>query len=672
MEILLCFIFKKGVFLLFECSNSQHITSREMIDPKYFVVVFLSCVIPIFSRSFTVDYTQNCFLKDGKPFRYVSGSIHYFRVPHEMWQDRIYKMKMAGLNAIQTYVEWSQHEPEPGIYNFDGNNNLLKFLKTAHSLDMLVILRTGPFIDAERDMGGLPYWLLRIDPNMKYRTYDPTFIKHMDRWYKVLLPMIEPFLYNNGGPIITVQIENEYGSLGLCDAHYKSHMRDFFLKYLKNNVVLFTTDGSADSALTCGKTDEVLSTFDFGAGSNVSSLLSMLRWHQASGPLVNSEFYPGWLDHWGQPHAQVKTETIVKTLTEMLQANASVNIYMFHGGTSFGFSAGSNLGANFQACPTSYDYDAPLCEAGDPTPKYYAIRKAIGKFLPLPPGNLPVPAPKMETEDITLKKISFWDYISLTSSIIRAPYPVSFEDLYHPYGYILYRVVVNFITTDPAVLTVNNIADRGYVYVNKVFQGILSRELKVYTIPIQAMKGDTIEIIVENQGRVCFGNGVSDRKGIFNNVTLGSDKLLNWEILPIELNENALRKLWNLTSFRSVDPVAPAFYIGSFNIPKGAIYDTFLRVDGWHKGVAFLNNFNLGRYWPIVGPQVTLYAPSVLFKAAPDFNEIILFELEHAPCNSVQTCTVKFVKEPVINGTTPTIMQPKLYGKKYLRAYDQL
>lgn len=636
---------------------------------KYIQIIYACCLASAFARTFSVDYKDDCFLKDGKPFRYISGSVHYFRVPHQLWYDRIYKMKMAGLNAIQTYVEWSQHEPEPGVYNFEGNNNLPKFLQTAQDLDMLVILRTGPFIDAERDMGGLPYWLLRIDPNMKFRSYDTKYIKYINNWYKVLLPVIEPYLYNNGGPIITVQIENEYGSTGICDAHYKSHLRDFFLKYLKHNVVLFTTDGSATSALSCGKTDEVLSTFDFGAGSNVTELFQLLKWHQASGPIVNSEFYPGWLDHWGQPHAQVKTETIVKTLTEMLKANASVNIYMFHGGTSFGFSAGSNLGGDFQACPTSYDYDAPLCEAGDPTPKYYALREAIGKFNPLPPGPVPSPAPKMKTGIITLKKkISLWDYIATTSSVIQGPYPVSFENLFQPYGFVLYKTVVNFTTADPSVLTVKDIADRGYVYVNKVLQGVLSREQKVYSIPIQATKGDTIDILVENQGRVCFGSGISDRKGIFQNVTLGSQTLFNWSMLPLKLDEMSLSKLWNMESVSTDNILAPAFYVGNFVLPNETIYDTFLRVDGWHKGVAFLNNFNLGRYWPIVGPQITLYSPGIFFKKAPEFNEIVLFELEHAPCATLQTCTVNFVQTPEINGTTPvTITHPNFYGKKYLR-----
>ncbi|KAF8777677.1 beta-galactosidase-like [Argiope bruennichi] len=620
------------------------------------ILCFLFVAKTVFTRSFTVDYKQNTFLKDGKPFRYMSGSIHYFRVPNQFWYDRLYKMKMAGLNAIQTYVEWNHHEPEPGEYNFKGDYDLPKFLKTAHDLGLVVILRSGPFIDAERDMGGLPYWLLRNNPDIKLRSFDPTYIKYVDRWYKILLPLIEPYLYNNGGPIITLQIENEYGSIG-CDAQYKSHLRDLVRKTLKTDVVLFTTDGSSSSVLSCGKTDEVLSTIDFGTGVNVTYNFEMLRWTQASGPLVNSEFYPGWLDHWGQPHAQVSSESIVETLTDMLHANASVNVYMFHGGTSFGFTAGSNLGSTFQACPTSYDYDAPLSEAGDPTPKYYAMREAIGKFFPLPAGPVPQPAPKMKLPPITMKKyMSLWEFISKTSSSVFSTYPLSFEDLSHPFGFVLYETTVTFQTPDPAILTVKGIADRAHVYVNRVLQGILSREQKTESIPIKVLEGQKIEILVENQGRICSGYYINDRKGIFQNVTLGSQMLVNWTMTPIVMDSDSIEQIggWK-NNMKKENPVSvPSIYIGSFTISnKTKILDSFLRLDGWHKGVAFLNNFNLGRYWPIVGPQVTLYAPSIYFQASPTVNQITLIEFENSPCGNKDTCTVQFVDTPVVNGTTP-------------------
>ncbi|GIX89477.1 beta-galactosidase [Caerostris extrusa] len=607
----------------------------------------LFCVTVVFSRSFTVDYENNTFLKDGKPFRYMSGSIHYFRVPSVFWYDRLYKMKMAGLNAIQTYVEWNHHEPEPGVYNFDGDYNLPKFLKTADDLGLVVILRTGPFIDAERDMGGLPYWLMRNNSNIKLRSYDPTYIKYVDRWYKVLLPIIEPFLYNNGGPIITLQIENEYGSIG-CDAQYKSHLRELVKKTLKTKVVLFTTDGSGSSLLSCGKTDEVLSTVDFGTGANVTYNFEMLRWTQASGPLVNSEFYPGWLDHWGQPHAKVSSDSIVKTLTDMLEANASVNVYMFHGGTSFGFTAGSNLGSTFQACPTSYDYDAPLNEAGDPTPKYYAMREAIGKFFSLTYWSGTETCTQNGITSHNYEKVmSLWDFVSMNNVSVFSTYPLSFEDLSHPFGFVLYKATVTFQTSDPAILTVKGIADRAHVYVNKVLQGILSREQKAESIPIRVLKGQNIEILVENQGRICSGYNINDRKGIFQNVTLGSQVLVNWTMTPVLLDSNSVKKieLWKQNIKKTDSVSAPSVYIGKFKITnETTLLDSFLRLDGWHKR----------RYWPIVGPQVTLYAPSNLFLRVPLMNQITLLELEDSPCGGGgDSCSVQFVDTPVVNGTTP-------------------
>ncbi|GIY73344.1 beta-galactosidase [Caerostris extrusa] len=534
-----------------------------------FSIFYVFCLTKVFARSFTVDYENNTFLKDGKPFRYISGTLHYFQVPSEFWYDRMYKMKMAGLNAIQTYVEWNHHEPEPGL---------------------LVIFRAGPYIDAERDMGGLPYWLLREYPNMNLRTFDPNYIKYVDKWYNVLLPIIELFY-------TTMEIENEYGFFG-CDGQYKYHLRNLVNKALKRNVVLFTTDVPLDNLLACGKVDEALSTVDFGSGVNVTHNFDVLRWTQTYGPLVNSEFYTGWMDHWGKPHSTVSTDAIVKTLIEILKANASVNIYPFHGGTNFGFTVGANLDSTFQSIITSYDFDAPLNEAGDPTSKYYAIRDAIGKFNPLPPGPLPQPSPKMKLPPIVMKRLCHYGiFISKNNNSVFSTYPLSFEDLSHPFGFVLYKATVTFQPTDPVVLTVKDIADRAYVFfVNK----------KLESIPVRVLKGEDIEILVENQGRVCFG-AIRDRKGILQNVTLD----------------------------------------------RTNIYDSFLRLDGWHKGVAFLNNFNLGRYWPIMGPQVTLYAPKILFKKSPAVNHIIMFELQNSPCSDFGTCAIQFVDIHVINGTTP-------------------
>ncbi|XP_067119019.1 beta-galactosidase-like [Centruroides vittatus] len=610
------------------------------------------------SRSFTIDYDNNCFLKDGKPFRYVSGSMHYFRVPSSLWEDRMLKMKAAGLNALQTYIEWNSHEPEPGTYIFEDNYDVVNYIQTAAKVGLLVILRPGPFIDAEREMGGLPYWLLKVKPDMQLRTSDEDYLYYVDRWFNILFPKLKPLLYSNGGPIISIQIENEYGSYSACDFKYTSHLRELYLQHFNDSVIFFTTDGSSSSDLVCGRINGVFATIDFGSGTNVANAFHNLRLHQSKGPLVNSEYYPGWLDHWGEPHANVNSQSVCETLDDILAMNASVNIYMFHGGTSFGFSNGANLGSVYQACPTSYDYDAPLSEAGDPTPKYFAIRDVIGKYLPLPSGPVPPANPKMDLGNIEMHIYStLWNVLKVNDFLI-SKYPISFEEMSHGYGFAVYTTMVSFLTTDPVMLYVPGLRDRGYVYVDQTLQGILSRGENIYSLPIVVRPNQNITILVENQGRVCFGSGINDTKGIIHNVTLGSTILTDWTIYPVSLKpENLIKYLISNAEDTDIPctDCTPGFYMSLFKLPNkpGYPYDTFLKLNGWHKGVAFLNEHNLGRYWPIIGPQVTLYVPSVFFESNNEWNSIVLFELEHAPCHDSSTCIVSLVKDPILNGTTP-------------------
>lgn len=634
------------------------------MSPKYaiYVLLIIACILNSVTtkakRSFTIDYKNNCFLKDGEPFRYISGSLHYFRVPHAFWRDRMMKMKAAGLNALQTYIEWSHHEPEPGTYNFKGDYDLITFLQVASDVGLLIVLRPGPYIDAEREFGGFPYWLLREKVDMKLRTSDQDYLHYVDQWLAVLLPMLTPFLYANGGPIISIQVENEYGSYDACDFAYTTHLRDLYRQYFDNDVVLFTTDGNNEPGLTCGKVDGVLAGVDFGSGTNVTESFHHQRLHQSAGPLLNSEYYPGWLDHWGEPHQTRSTDDVCKTLDDILAVNASVNIYMFHGGTSFGFSNGANLGNTYQPCPTSYDYDAPLSEAGDPTPKYFAMRETIGKYLPLPPGPVPPANPKMALGKYEMNMYStLWNVVQLSKQV-TSTYPLSFEELSHAYGFVFYTTTISFIAHDPAILKVPGLCDRGYVFVDHVFLGILDRSQDIYSLPVMIQPNQNISILVENQGRIAFGSGIYDRKGIIQNVTLDSSVLTNWTMYPITLHGKDLYKYFmSPTVEDAIDytPHTPSFYLSIFRLPStpGYPYDTFLKLDGWHKGVAFLNWHNLGRYWPIVGPQVTLYVPSVYFQPYEEWNVVAVFELEHAPCDSSSQCVVEFVDTPIIDGPTP-------------------
>lgn len=605
--------------------------------------------------SFVVDYDNDCFRKDGEPFRYVSGSLHYFRVPRAYWEDRMTKMKMAGLNALQTYVEWSGHEPEPGEFSFEGNYDLVAFLQTAQKVGLLVVFRPGPYICAERDNGGLPYWLLRLNPNMRYRSSDKTYLDAVDNWFNVLLPMVEPYLYKNGGPIITVQVENEYGQYFECDKSYMLHLVQLLQRHLGTDVVLFRTDAPGMGNYACDAVNDTLVTADFGASANVEDEFAIVRAFQKKGPLIVTEYYPGWMDHWGLPHAKVDAGLVLKTYEKILQLNASVNFYMFHGGTNFWFSSGSNPPPQ----PTSYDYGAPLNEAGDPTPLYYKIRNVTGKYLPLPAGDLPKPAPKMNLGTVELPGSSslkeILDFFRKYDYLIRAntKYPITFEELGQDFGYVVYTTTINFRPKSPSVLSVKGIADRGYVY-TRATSAVLSRGHLVYSVPVIARKGETLSIVVENTGRLNYGSGNKDPKGITSNVTLDGKLLTNWtmEAVPLSKPKNLTKLMDFVQSFEDQrKSEVPGTFSGYFMLPKGQEpLDTFLDPTGWGKGVAIINGINLGRYWPEVGPQVTLYVPGSLLLPYPLVNLVVLFEMETAPEGAK---TVKFVDTPLIDGKTP-------------------
>ncbi|XP_029345833.1 beta-galactosidase, partial [Acyrthosiphon pisum] len=349
-------------------------------------------------RTFIVDHERNEFLKDGQVFRYVSGSLHYFRVPKPYWKDRIKKMKAAGLNAVSTYVEWSLHEPYPGVYNFEDNADLEYFLKLVQDEGMYLLLRPGPFISAERDFGGFPFWLLNVVPKNGLRTNDPSYKYYIAKWFDILMPKIVPFLYGNGGNIIMVQVENEYGFYYACDHQYMIWLRDLYKSYIKSKALLYTTDMCGDSYFKCGTVADVYATVDFGPwNTDVNQCFQHMKEFQNGGPLVNSEYYTGWGYYWGSPLQFISSDIFLSAMKEMLALNVSFNIYPFHGGTNFGFTTGSAKKSNehFKPTKTSYDFTAPLNEAGDPTEKYFKIQKLLKETNFLVSNDIsPVPAPK--------------------------------------------------------------------------------------------------------------------------------------------------------------------------------------------------------------------------------------------------------------------------------------
>ncbi|KAJ6640309.1 Beta-galactosidase [Pseudolycoriella hygida] len=640
------------------------------MDPKYQAIVWLCLTIcydfnvngneiinassnvqQSKNRTFRIDFTNNQFLMDDQPFRYVGGEFHYFRALPQTWSKKLRTMRAAGLNVVSTYVEWSLHNPSDNHYVWDGIADIVKFITLAEAEDLFVILRPGPYICAERDMGGFPYWLLHKYPRVQLRKYDSDYLKEVRKWYEQLMPKMEPFLYENGGPIIMVQVENEYGSFD-CDPNYKNWIREETEKYVQGKALLFTNDGP--DQVRCGKIDGVFATLDFGTSSRIDTYWDKLRKMQPNGPLVNSEYYPGWLTHWQEKMQRVDTKPIVASLRQMLNSNASVNFYMFFGGTNFGFTAGANDGGpgSYNVDVTSYDYDAPMDEAGDPTPKYYALRDVIGEYLHLP--NIPVPQkePKMSLGAVRLQPASI-----LTSNTSRrhmgttpvhSRSPMTFEALNQYSGLILYEANLPIFNRDPSTLKIDKIRDRAYIY---NFIGILSRENKINEIPINSNAGDRLQIFVENQGRINY-NIPNDFKGIIGEVRINEVPIHDWTITGFPMEKYAdIENVIRYSDSEKVDIAyhsylrhGPTIFHGEFDITDSAICDTYLDPTGWGKGIAFVNGFNLGRYWPVIGPQITLYLPKELLLFGT--NKIVLIELQKAPDNG----TVVLTDTPDLDG----------------------
>lgn len=480
------------------------------------------------------------------------------------------------------------------------------------------------------------------------------------RWFHHLLPIIRPLLYHNGGPVISVQVENEYGSFG-CDHEYMEALRDIFRMDLGPEVVLFTVDNPIDRTMTCGKTADVFATVDFGVDGDPEYAFSQQRRYDPQAPLVNSEFYTGWMDHWSEQHQTVRMEKVAKKLDKILSMNASVNMYMFHGGTNFGFTSGANGEVNtYQPQTTSYDYDAPVSEAGTLTEKYFAIRDVIGKYLPLP--AIAIPADPVIAAygkvDMSCFVEDVFDFVEELKICLTSDDPATFEEMGIMDGFLLYEHVIREQYSDPDLLSVGGLSDRAQVFVNKKLAGVLSREIRIYNMPIQTKIGDRLQILVENQGRINFGTEIGGRKGLTGNVMIGAaGPIKGWTTcyVPFLFDDVVNGNFMSQKECKKDDGSSrvPKLYRGRFTIDSHDVSDTFLRLHGWGKGVVFVNWFNLGRYWPVAGPQQTLYVPKYKLKGNGAENELLIFELESSPCPGRDTCFVEFVDKHVINGSVP-------------------
>jgi len=563
-----------------------------------------------------LEVKDSQFIWNGEAFRILSGAIHYFRVVPEYWEDRLLKLKACGFNTVETYIPWNLHEQEEGNFCFDELADVERFISLADELGLHVIVRPSPYICAEWEFGGLPSWLLN-DPDIRLRCMDERYIRKVDAYYDVLIPKLVPLLSTNGGPIIAVQIENEYGSYG-NDTEY--------LLYLKNglqergiNVLLFTSDGPTDQMLQGGTLPDVLATVNFG--SRPEEEFAKFREYRPDEPLFCMEYWNGWFDHWLKPHHSRDSEDVADVLDRMLNAGASVNFYMFHGGTNFGFFNGANYQDKYEPTITSYDYDAPLSECGDITEKYKAVREVLIKHGAFVTEELPEPSRKKSYGTVMMKESAeLFSNLEKLSPPIRRRCPEPMEKLGQNYGFILYRTRVSG-PRYAQELQLQDVHDRAQVFLDGHWIGTIERwDPRPLVIDIPA-QGSVLEILVENMGRINYGPRLKDFKGITEGVRIDNQFLFDWEMysLPLtDLSELAFVPL----QVPSKTIENPTFYRSELSVEDVA--DTFVCLEGWTKGVVWINGFNLGRYWE-KGPQKTLYLPGPLLRKG--LNEIIILEL---------------------------------------------
>ncbi|MGN6761932.1 MAG: glycoside hydrolase family 35 protein [Leifsonia sp.] len=567
----------------------------------------------------TFEIAGDDFLLDGEPHRILSGALHYFRVHPDDWADRIHKARLMGLNTIETYVPWNAHEPQEGEWRADGPLDLDRFLRAIADEGMHAIVRPGPYICAEWDNGGLPAWLF-TDPEVGIRRSEPKFVAALKRYLQNVLDIVRPLQITEGGPVVLVQVENEYGAYG-DDTEYLQQLADA-IRDAGITVPLMTVDQPEDEMLENGSLPGVLKTASFGSRSR--ERLATLRRHQPTGPLMCSEFWDGWFDSWGGHHHTTPVAESAGELDELLALGASVNVYMFHGGTNFGFTNGANDKGVYQPIVTSYDYDAPLDEAGEPTEKYWAFRDVIAKHAPVPELEAVVAAAAPSFTVPFDVAVPLWAVADRLGDWVHTDTLPTFDQLGHYTGFGLYRTEID--TTEPAVLEFGEVRDRAYVSVGTSRLGVLARDHHDSAIALSPSRG-TLTVLVEDQGRVDYGTRIGEPKGLVGPVQLNGEELRRWSVLPLQLSSiEPVRAALDAAGDAAPERLAgPVFARAVFELKEpGAL---FLDTTGWGKGIAWINGFNLGRYWTR-GPQQTLYVPRGVVRAGR--NELIVLELESA------------------------------------------
>jgi beta-galactosidase len=603
---------------------------------KYLFSTFCMLImsLSVFSQNpaqHTFALSDSVFLLDGKPFQMISGEMHYPRVPREAWRARMKMAKAMGLNTIGTYVFWNVHEPQRGHYDFSGNNDVAEFVRIAKEEGLWVVLRPSPYVCAEWEFGGYPYWLQNIK-GLEVRSKEPQYLQAYRNYIHEIGKQLAPLQVNHGGNILMVQIENEYGSYS-NDKDYLDINRKLF-KEAGFDGILYTCDPV--SAISNGHLPGLMPAINgLDKPDEVKKLIR--ENHNGKGPFYIAEWYPAWFDWWGTQHHTVPADKYAEPLDRVLAAGISINMYMFHGGTTRGFMNGANCNQKdpYEPQISSYDYDAPLDEAGNATEKFMIFRNVIKKHLPAGQLLPDVPQPRKAISTPAIQFTAAQSIFTILPKPVKNESPLTFEDLNQDYGFVLYRT--NVEGSKSGVLKINKLRDYALLFVNGKKIGMLDRRHNQDSIVVTLPKGKVqLDILVENLGRINFGPYLLDnKKGITQSVTFGGTELKNWQMFGLPFNKIEKLKI-NVVKTSENQPV----------IRKGVLIikevgDTYLDLQKWGKGCIWVNGHNLGRYWS-VGPQQTIYVPAEWLKKGK--NEIIVLEL-----NKPAQTELQGVSKPVLD-----------------------
>ncbi len=569
----------------------------------------------------TFSMNSEGFFLDERPFQIISGEMHYSRIPKEYWRHRIQMAKAMGCNTIATYVFWNFHETEKGKFDFTSeNHHLAEFIEIVQEEGMWLLFRPGPYSCGEWDLGGIPPYLLSI-PDIKLRCSDTRYMESVEKYISVMSQQIKPYLITNGGPIILLQIENEYGSYG-NDRSYMKRLKELWEK-AGINVPYYTSDGATTYMLEAGTLPGVAVGLDPGGNQNNFDLARKMNPGVA---VFSSETYPGWLTHWSEKWQRPGTKALLEEVRFLMDNKYSLNFYMLHGGTNFGYFAGANAGGpgNYLPDITSYDYDAPINEQGEATEKYYELQKLLKEYK-VEVSTPPEPIPVMNIPEIQMMAYtSIWN--NLTNPI-ESVQPKPFEYYNHFYGFALYKT--KLIGRKKGKLYIKELHDYATVFVDGKYIGSIDRMKgqNHIDIPESVSENPVLEIFVEGMGRINFAQELIDRKGITERVTLNGMTLMNWEVYCLPMNTYFINNL-NSTENNTKQGV---FFKGEFTLDELA--DTYLDMSKYKKGMVWVNGHNLGRYWEI-GPQYTLYCPKSWLKNGK--NEIVIFDLHQLNAETVK------------------------------------